>query len=179
MKICLTCKGEYLEHMEICGICNVVLVSEEQALLASGEDDPLTAEEFFESEVLPFIEGGISRCREVEKILAAAKVSCIVYPVDMKAAGGDMATLGSAGDKKYMLLVRVDDLELAKTAMDGQFHREVSREGTGALNTETIDLSADAILCPACGETGPLSEGECATCGLFLGVNEIEPQKVS
>lgn len=177
MKVCLTCRGEYLDHVEICGICKVDLVNEEEALVASG-DDPLTVEEFFESEVTPFVEGGISRCREIEKVLTAANVPCIVYPVDLKAAGGDVATLGSSNEKKYLVFIRADDLDLAKKAMEGHFTAEVAREGRGALNTAVIDLSADAILCPACGESGPLKDGECATCGLFLGVNDNDPQKV-
>lgn len=177
MKICLSCKGEYLDQIEECGTCNEPLVTEEEALMAPSKETLLSKEELFESEMLPFTEGGISQCRDVEKILAAANISCAVYPLDLKAAD-NVATIGSASDKKYLLLIRAEDVDLAKKAMEGQFSREVAKEGKGAFSTEAIDLSNDTVLCPACGEQGPLNDGECSNCGLFLGVSELETQKL-
>lgn len=173
MKICPTCREEFLDHIESCVTCDDVLVSEQDAKSRPMANATLSKEELLAGETATFLEGSLMHCREIEKMLTKSKISSVVYPVSLQSSA-NAATLGAASDMKYMLLVRASDVDLAKAALEGQFYDQVAKEGKGNFVREVVDLSADVITCPACGETAPLRDGECVGCGLGLG--PIEPQ---
>lgn len=167
MKICPKCREEFLEQVTTCTDCKEPLVGSLDSV-AANTTSLLSKEELFGVEMVAFTEGALPQCREIEKTLTRAKISCAVYPVNI-AAQGDQ-TLGTTADLKYMVLIREEDLEQARGAMEGKFFAEVEREGQGNVSREAIDLEQQEITCPACGETGPLVDGDCQVCGLHLGV---------
>ncbi len=175
MKICPSCREEFFDHVEMCGVCDVALITEEHAESLVAADGLLSKEEVLQDETISFMEAGLMQCRELEKVLARHKISCVVYPVNLEGQTG--AALGATGDRKYMVLIRVSDIEKARLALEGQFIEQVAREGQGPFVKDAIDLSENIISCPACGEANPLKDGECPVCGLFLGVVEPEGQK--
>jgi len=173
MKVCPTCSEEFLDHVDSCGHCHEKLSSEAEIKERFVHDVSLSKDALLKEDVINFIEGGLSQCREFERILGTAKIASIIYPCDL---AGERRTdnLGSTGDKKYMVLLKSADIERAKAALEGRFSEQVAKEGQGKYKNEVIDLANDIITCPACAETNPLKDGECPICGLFLG----EPQGV-
>jgi hypothetical protein len=167
VKICPQCREEFLDHIAQCTDCKVTLVNSLD-FTPKASAQYLSKEELFNSEMVAFSEGALAQMREVEKILLQSKVSCAVYPVSISSSGSEV--LGATSDLKYAVLVREVDLEAAKTAMEGKFHADVAREGQGFVKQDAIDLEQGEIVCPACGEIGPLRDGECRVCGLHLGV---------
>lgn len=169
MKICPKCREEFLDEIEICVDCKTPLVSGFDFEPLKSETGLLSKEELFSGDMVAFVEGGVAQCREVEKALARYNVSCAVYPLKLSSEG-NVATLGTTSDMKYVVLIREGDVELAKEAMEGSFHADVAREGKGELYKGLIDLEQDEVTCPACGKVGALEDGECTDCGLHLGV---------
>ncbi len=168
MKVCPRCRGEYLEHIEICYSCKEPVLGLDE-VHTKASDALLSKEELLREVTVPLMEGGLVQCREVEKILQRAKISSAVYPVNV-GCNDHNAALGTGCSMKYMLLVRESDLDACKAALEGRFSEQVDKEGLGGkFSNDVIDLSAAEIECPACGERGALKEGECASCGLFLG----------
>jgi hypothetical protein len=168
VKTCPSCHEEFLEEITECTDCKLPLVHSADFKPRTKGSDLLSKEELFESEMLPFSEGPLAQCREIEKVLARAKVSCAVYPVNMSSSGTE--TLGTTSDMKYAVLIREADLDAARTAMEGKFHADVAKEGRGQVMVDAIDLEQSEITCPACGHVGPLKDGECSVCELHLGV---------
>lgn len=177
MKICPGCNEEFLDHIEICPHCQEKLVSEIEAYAIdrSAKKNLLSKEDLLQAETIPLIEGALNHCREIERVLNKAFIPCAVYPLSLAADQG--GTLGSANEMKYVLLIKEGDLEQAKAALDGKFYDEVAKEGKGNFVTEVIDLSQAEITCPACQEIGPLVNGECANCGLYLDAVDPTGQK--
>ncbi|MCA9506894.1 MAG: hypothetical protein KC505_00555 [Myxococcales bacterium] len=170
MKICPSCKDEYLDYIEVCYVCDKKLLSEEEAKVAPPNADRLLSKEELLKEVtVPLVEGGLSQCRELERILEKSRISSAVYPVNLGCNDGSAVVGTTSCSMKYVLLVKESDVGACKEALEGQFHAQVAKEGKGQVVNEVIDLSQEMISCPACGESGELKEGECAFCGLFLG----------
>lgn len=172
MKICPSCREEYLDHIDMCAACQENLLTDDEF-----HDVPrslgklLSKEELLRETTVPLMEGGLTQCREMEKILKDAQISSMVYPVDL-GCNEHGATVGTTCAMKYMVLVRESDLRACKTALEGQFLAQVAREGQGQFVHDVVDLSNEEIQCPACGEQGALNKGECTSCGLFLGETE-------
>lgn len=167
MKICPGCREEYLESMTRCAGCDVDLLDEDDAKLLPVSREFLSKEELLASETVIFTEAALQQCRELEKILYKANISCAVFPVNLDQSS---ATLGSTSSMNYRVVIRVSDVLAAQEAMRGHFYAQVLKEGQGDLMREAVDLSQDSITCPACLETGSLKDGECPHCGLALGV---------
>lgn len=176
MKICPSCQEEYLDHIEKCVGCHEALISELDAKNVRPQNALLTKEDLLNSDMVPFVEGSLAHCREMEKVLLKSRISCVVYPVSLS-SDGNAATLGSASEMKYIVLLRESDVEAAKEALLGKFHDEVAKEGKGSFVRDAIDLTKDSVTCPACEHTGALADGECQNCGLFLGTLDAAPQK--
>jgi len=168
MKFCPSCHAEFLPDIEKCAICDQILVSELEIKPGALNADKAA---MLEDELIPILESGIAQCREVEKFLAQAMVPTVVYPVSL-ASNISNETLGSAREMKYMVLIRPEDLDKAKLAMEGHFLAAVEKEGKGQGQNVVIDLDQSEVTCPACQETGPLNNGECGTCGLVLSLPE-------
>lgn len=173
MKICPSCREEFLDHIARCNGCHVDLVLEHQVEEFARPSDLLSKNELLESETAAFVEGSLTHCREIEKILLKSLVSCAVYPLSLGCDDDHKAALGASCDKKYVVLIRVVDVDKAKLALEGQFSAQVAKEGRGQFVTGAIDLAHDVVTCPACGETNPLKEGECPVCGLVLGMDNV------
>jgi hypothetical protein len=169
MKICPSCREEFLDHIDLCTSCAQKLVSDFEALPKSSE--LIDKEALLQGETIPLLEGPIAQCRELEKILIKASISCAVYPVSLTCDSHGQ-TLGSACDMKYMILIRPDDLTHAREAIESQFLATVAKEGQGEASRHVINLEDEQVTCPACFEVGPLNNGECAACGLVLGAPE-------
>lgn len=166
MKLCPNCREEYLDHIERCVPCGTSLVSSIDELPSSHE--LLDKKTLLQSETVALMEGPLGQCREIEKILHKAKVSCAVYPVSLTCDSHNQPTLGASCDMKYMVLIRPDDVSHAREALEGQFLATVLKEGQGNVARGVINLDDEHITCPACQETGPLHDGECPSCGLVL-----------
>lgn len=166
MKFCPTCREEFLDYIDFCAACDENLVDDDK-YIAPTDTTIVTQEEIMSGTMAAFLEGSIGNCREVERILASKKLPCIIYPINIKGEG-DQNTLGTTADTKYVLLVRENDVEQAKLALQHKFYEDVAKEGQGFVTAETINLDHEEITCPACNERGALKNGECATCGLYL-----------
>lgn len=166
MKICPSCREEYLETASRCFHCEKDLLNEGDVGLEASDSTLLSKEEMLNSETVIFTEGPLAQCREFEKILQRANISSVIYPLNLDAS----ATLGATADMKYCMLVRESDAQVAKNAMERHFHDQVVREGRGGPSGDVVDLGQEEVTCPACQETGALIDGECSGCGLTLGV---------
>lgn len=173
MKLCPECGDEFLEHIELCPTCEVSLVVDASQLKRSNRSSGMSKEELLKGETVPLLEGSLAHCREIERVLERAEIGCAVYPLSLN-CDSNAATLGSSCDMRYMVLVRVIELDEAKEALRGQFFAQVAKEGMGDLVTEAVDLEQEIINCPACGNSGALQDGECQSCGLYLKVLEEE-----
>jgi|GEM_PF-946886 len=176
MKICPKCREEFLDHVENCTACKVDLVTSLEARVLAENADLLSKEEILQGETAIILEGPLAQCRELERLLSQVQVSSVVYPVSLD-GDNDQTAIGSTKDRKYMLLLRLLDVDRAKKALEGRFIDQVVQEGQGHFVSTAVDLSHDVITCPACGEANPLKNGECPACGLFLDVIDSEPQK--
>lgn len=167
MKICPSCKEEFLDEISRCILCEKDLLDEDDAKLIPKQSELLSKEELLKSETVVFTEGPLGQCRELENILNKKQISCAIYPVTLTAGN---AAIGAASEMKYCVLVRVSDIESAQEALQGHFHAQVLKEGRGELKGDVVDLSQEFITCPACLETVTLIDGDCPSCGLGLGV---------
>lgn len=167
MKFCPSCEEEFIDRMTSCPSCEEELVTELMAQEVP-QKEAQRKEELLKSETFALTEGPLSTCRELEKILAQANIVSVVYPVKLS-TDENAATLGSASALKYVLLVDPATIERCKEVLEGRFYDDVAKEGRGNFVREVIDLEQNEIRCPACEESGPLKEGECQFCGLFLG----------
>jgi hypothetical protein len=177
MKICPSCREEYLDHIELCYSCKETLMSAEEAQMRPHTSGKLLSKEELLREVtVPLVEGGLVQCREMEKVLKNAQISSAVFPVNL-GCDDHGSNKGGGCAVKYMVLIRESDIGACKLALEGQFLAQVAKEGQGHFVPGTIDLNDQEISCPACGEHGALNQGECASCGLFLGETEGASQK--
>ena len=56
--------------------------------------------------------------------------------------------------------------------MQARFSGMVQREHEQEFAFQDVNLDGGEVTCPACGHVGLLQEGQCADCGLMLGVTE-------
>lgn len=171
MKICPRCREEYLDSIEICKPCDSMLMTEEEALGQPENPTAISKEALLEQDTVPFLEGALGQCREVEKILYHAQIPCLVYPKDLGCQ--DHKTIGTTCSMQYYLLVKESDIPRSKKALEQRFMDQVAKEGQGAYVHDVVDSAAEHIVCPACGEKGALENDECQSCGLFLGGERI------
>ena len=168
MKICLSCREEYVDRMDICVACKEPLVPDSEANFAPRPKEVLAKEELLKEETIVLTEGALDSCREMENTLGKADIACAVYPVNL-GCQDDKAALGTTCATKYMVLVRPSDLERCKEVLEGRFEDQVAKEGMGNYVKHAVDLAQSQIICPACQEHCTLQNGECSSCGLFLG----------
>jgi uncharacterized protein YbaR (Trm112 family) len=164
MLVCPSCRAEFRAGFDRCKDCGVALVDpdrlEEEAVAHGTPKERLDG---VQKAVIP--QPSLTACRELEAALLDAGIDCYTH---VEEADADVA-LGSAAALQYAVVFAQDAIEDAKAAMKERFQEMVESEGFGQLQTDPIDLEAEEVTCPACGTTGPLSDGECAECGLFLG----------
>ena len=163
--ICPRCGGSFRAGFTRCAGCKVDLI--DRAAYDAGVaaiDDPRQA--LIGKKTVAAIHASLQACREVERALLDAGIPCMLG-TDIE-EGEALA----AGPMKIGVMVAEDDLARVTEVMKQRFEVLVAQEGVGAFRTEAIDVAADEVQCPACGHHGPLSNGECSDCGLFLGVPE-------
>lgn len=169
MNICPRCDSEFLDHVSLCSTCHEKLIKAvDRSVLDPANNTLVSKEDLLKEETVPLIEGSLDQCRELEKILKKAEIPALVFPAKL-GCDDNSATLGSSCAVKYLLLVRPNDVGRCAQALDGQFQAQVAREGQGDFSREVVDIGQSEITCPACNERGPLKNGECGFCGLFLG----------
>ena len=162
MAFCPNCRSEYRAAFTRCADCDVDLVD------ALDDDAPTSAgpRELLADKNKAFIpQANLAACREMERTLLDGGVVCYVHAEE---ADADVA-LGSAAAMQYAVVIDENDVDEVKKIFKGRFESMLAREGFGSLQTEAIDPEADQVHCPACGHQGPLEQGACADCGLFLG----------
>lgn len=162
---CPRCKAEYFSHVEQCADCRVPLVGEQDVANhhAQGQaNDP------YLPNPIVFNQGALDGLKEIALALQKSHIRSAVLPEKLT-ADDNAATLGAAAQKKYLLIISESDLEGAKKALEDMFAEAVQKEGRGVLVRDVINLEQSEVTCPACGETGALENGECTSCGLFLG----------
>lgn len=167
MLICPRCQSEYRDGFVHCNSCDVALVTPE----AFQSDDagltglPQDALKDVETGIIP--QPHLPAARELEAMILDAEIPCYVVAQE---ADQDVA-LGSSSALMYGVVVAKDDIERVRELFQEHFAASLEREGVGGgLQTEAVDLNADEVQCPACTHVGPLEDGECADCGLFLGI---------
>jgi len=171
MNICPTCDSEFLDHVSLCGTCHTKLIKAiDRSPLDPANNTLVSKEDLLKEETAVLSEGSLDQCRELEKILTKAQIPALVYPAKL-GCDDNSATLGASCAVKYLVLVRPNDMERCVQALAGQFDAQVAREGQGRFSNEIIDISQSEVTCPACNERAPLKNGECVSCGLFLGAH--------
>jgi hypothetical protein len=150
-----------------CNSCQIPLVDPSEL---GGTSTPVAGSP---RELLANVETGIipqphlAAAREFEGMLLDEDIPCFVHAEE---ADQDVA-LGSSSVISYGVTIARTDLDKVQAIFQEHFADSLSREGMDAtLQTEAVDLDADEVTCPACGNQGALNDGECTDCGLFLGV---------
>ena len=168
MRVCPTCGAEYRSGFIECGDCKVSLIepNTSPAMVMAQKESPKAILD--QVETTPIVEAGLDACREIERELLDNQIPAYVAGITT-----DDAALGSANVSRFSVVIATEDLAKASAFLKGRFEALAAQEGIGSLSAEAIDLSDEIITCPACGHQGPLSEGNCADCGLFLGAPEM------
>lgn len=164
--VCPQCASVYRAGFTRCAECNVDLVSAASvAEIKRKIDSPRAALEGVPK--VAVIHAGIAACREIERALLDDGIPCYV---EADADEGEPLSVGGA--MKVGVIVAESDVPKVGELLKRRFEDLVKKEGVGSFNVAAIDLSAAEIECPACGHKGPLAEGACGDCGLFLGAPE-------
>jgi hypothetical protein len=164
--VCPSCGGQYRTGYTRCGTCDVDLVDEKTyADLQAARDNPRAA--LANVPTIPVVHAGIAACREIERAILEAGVPCYVDAIN-----DDDQPLSTGGAMKVGVIIAEADLAKVGEIMRKRFSELIEKEGVGSFNSTAIDLAADEIECPACGHKGPLVDGACGDCGLFLGAPE-------
>lgn len=163
--VCPQCGSSYRAGFTRCHSCKVDLVDPAVgAARAAAAVDPRVY--LRDKKTSAIVQAGLDACREIERALLEAGVPCTV------AADAEEGEPLAPGALKVGVLVADDDLARAGAVLKSRFEGLIAREGIGSFKTEAIDLAAAEIECPACGHKGPLKDGACADCDLFLGAPE-------
>lgn len=162
---CPRCKAEYFSHVATCADCLVPLLSEQEF---AQKDTQVQPNDPYLKNPIVFNQGPLDDLKEMANVLKKSLIRSAVLPETLS-ADDNAATLGAATQKKYLLLIDENDLEGAKRTLEDIFAQAVHKEGQGSLVRDVVNLEQSEITCPACNETGALENGECASCGLFLG----------
>jgi hypothetical protein len=163
--ICPACGGAFRAGFTRCASCKVDLVDRAtwEAGLAA-RDDPQRA--LAGKKTVAIVHASLPACREVERALLDARIPCLLQTETEE--GEVLAT----GAMKIGVMVAEEDLARVGAVMKSRFEALIHKEGMGTFKTEAIDIGAAEVECPACGHKGPLKDGECADCGLFLGATD-------
>jgi hypothetical protein len=161
--ICPVCTSEYRSGYTRCKSCDVDLVdAAEIEVLKARTRSPRETLQGKETQAVAT--AGLAACREIEAAILDGGVPCYV------AGENEEGEALSAGTMRYSVLVARDDLQSVGAILRGRFEALLAKEGTGTFQDTAIDLSQETVTCPACGHTGALVGGDCADCGLSLGV---------
>lgn len=162
--ICPTCGGTFRAGFTRCAACKVDLV--DQATYAAAVvamDSPGKA--LAGKKTVAVVHASLAACREIERALLDAGIPCLL---ETESEGEILA----AGALKIGVVVAEEDVPRVGVVMKARFEALIHKEGVGTFKTDAIDITAAEVECPACGHKGPLKDGECADCGLFLGATD-------
>jgi hypothetical protein len=162
---CPGCGSHFRPGFTHCASCDLDLVDPAEVEAKKKQlDSPRRALENVPK--VAVLHAGIAACREIERAILAEGIPCYV---EADAEEGEALAPGAL---KVGVIVAEADLPKVGDLLRRRFEDLIAKEGVGSFNTAAIDLSAAEVQCPACGHTGPLDEGACADCGLFLGAPE-------
>jgi len=165
MSVCPSCHAEYRAGFTECSKCHVDLVDAAD-LASSPKASVLPQVRLADVEKLVIPQGNLTAARELEKVLLDADIPCYVHAEEADIA----VALGSTGALMYGVVIAADQVEEARGVFRGRFEEMLAKDGLSVMHHEAVDVEADEVTCPACGHQGPLNDGECADCGLNLGL---------
>ena len=119
------------------------------------------------SELITVFIGDLFNCRERKRTLEEEHIDAFV--------SGDVEGLVSElGPPILRLQVKKEDIEDVIEIFQDEWQEVLTTEGLQDKETDAMDFSQESITCPGCQtETTEVTEdGECPTCGLFLGFPE-------
>lgn len=164
--VCPSCGAEYRAGISRCASCAVDLVSvgdvAAQEAKRGGGRESLAG---VETTMVP--QANLASAKELERIILDAGFACYTDAVE---ADQDVA-LGSTAAMSYGVVVRASDVEAIRQRLRGGLEATLAKQGLAGLQAEAIDVDKGEVTCPACGHTGPVVDGACGDCGLFLGAN--------
>lgn len=163
--VCPGCGASFRSGFTRCSSCELDLVDASAAAAHKQKlDSPRQA--LADVPTVAVLHAGLAACREIERALLEDGILCYV-----EAAAEEGEAL-APGAMKVGVMVAESDLPRVGDLLKRRFEDLIAREGVGSFQSVAIDLAAAEVECPACGHKGPLAEGACADCGLFLGAPE-------
>jgi len=173
---CPKCRAEFEEGFEVCGSCNVGLVSNIEDV-----PEPITPESAVEilkdKELAAIVRGSVSACKEILDTLLNIQIPAVIIPAeDVDPRSGVAMVLD--------VLVAEEDLERAIGLLNNEWKDLLEKDGLQFMDEreeepaeeeishgedEEYDEDEEEPACPACGSKEPLKDGECPNCGLYLG----------
>ena len=163
MPFCPSCLAEYRRDIQRCAHCDVDLVEE---MPTEPPETSLDGAIVYIDAHTPVIiaVSTLEPCREMRNELLQAGIPCMIVADD----GDETAELMNMHER-FRVVVAEEDLDRVSEQMAGRFQNMVQREGL-VDEVAVAEVQDDgAVLCPACGHSAQLVDGECAECGLFLG----------
>lgn len=163
MPFCPDCRAEYRLGIERCAHCDVALIPE---LPDSPPETSLEGARTYiaQRNAVIIAMSSLEPSREMRNQLLDAGIPCMI----VAAEHDEEAELANMHER-FHVIVAEDDLDRVSEQLAGRFQSMVEREGIVDGLTVAEVQEDGAVLCPACGHTGQLVDGECAECGLFLG----------
>lgn len=163
--VCRGCGGTFRPGFTRCASCNMDLVDPAELQARRPKVDAPRAA-LAGVPCVTVLHAGLAACREIEGALLAEGIPCFVE------ASAEEGEVLAPGAMKVGVVVAEADLPRVAELLRKRFEDLVAREGVGSFASKVVDLSAAEVECPACGHKGPLREGACGDCGLFLGAPE-------
>lgn len=148
-KVCPSCREEYLATMERCAACDVLLVTEGEAVFEAPEDLPPAA---------ALAQLRVEHPTWIEML--AERLADAGIPSRVELLSADRPA-GRGAPAPCALFVRPEDLERAR-AIDLELLRTQLPDLPDHVSAEWSEAEA----CPACGTALEAEASECSGCGL-------------
>ncbi len=167
LKYCPVCGGEFRPEIEICGVCEVPLVSGGEMESREHERDAkrrnragtLTGGE----EMVVVQRGPLADLRHLESLLGEERIAVRITAEEGGCKKG-------CGPPNFLLEVRKDDAPDASRIVEQEYRRMTSLDDHQPVATDAVfNPEAEETTCPACGFRFPPSTTECPDCGLNFG----------
>ncbi len=181
MPFCPKCRAEFEEGFEVCGSCNVGLVSNIEDV-----PEPITPERAVDflkdKELAAIVRGSVSACKEIVDTLLSIQIPAVIIPaedvdprsgvamvLDVLVAEEDLERAIGLLNDEWKDLLEKDGLQFMNDSEAEPTEEEMNHGDDEESGEEYDDDDGEEPACPACGSKEPLKEGECPNCGLYLG----------
>lgn len=167
LKYCPVCGGEFRAEIQICGICEVALLSGAEMQNRDSEREARRqgrSGEFSGGEDLVVIHRGpLGDLRRLEALLKEERIATRV-------SADEQSCSKSCCPSNFLLEVGRDDAPEAARIVEAEYRRQTRLDDHGPLNSEAVfNPEAAETTCPACGYRFPPTSSECPDCGLNFG----------